>query len=67
LSIDFFASSPTGQDVANRSTIARAVSAGARSVVAGSSILNDDDSIAGNVAALRAAVHGEDADRLGAS
>ncbi|MBA2467861.1 MAG: ribulose-phosphate 3-epimerase [Chloroflexia bacterium] len=51
----------------NRSTIARAVSAGARSVVAGSSILNDDDSIAGNVAALRAALHGEDADRLGAS
>jgi len=46
-----------------RTTIARAVNVGARSVVAGSSILNDDDSIARNISALRAALHGDEADR----
>ncbi|MDQ3444406.1 MAG: ribulose-phosphate 3-epimerase [Chloroflexota bacterium] len=40
----------------NQSTIASVVSAGATSVVAGSAVINDDDSIAGNMATLRAAI-----------
>lgn len=42
----------------NPSTIASVVHAGARSVVAGSAVINDGDSIAANLASLRAAVGG---------
>lgn len=42
----------------NRSTIGTVVRAGATSVVAGSAVINDDDSIAANMASLRTAVGG---------
>jgi len=47
----------------NPSTIEDAVRAGATSVVAGSAVINDADSIAGNMATLRHAIKGVDVTR----
>lgn len=47
----------------NASTIDGAIRAGAASVVAGSAVINDEDSIAGNLATLRAAIGGRGTSR----